>query len=197
MGTPVQDEQVTEDKKRKWTAFNMSLWIGAFLICSGYVLGIAFIWNTTVLEHPRMERLGWWSQTIAAVVAILAAFFVAVQVADLKRSSRTSAFEATASRMQDVARILLAHPKLNQMLRQGKLTAESELLAEMLLDNMDTELLRQEKLPDQWEDSLPTLKVWYRDLFREMPGLRKILDKRGTWYRIELRELRREACPDD
>jgi hypothetical protein len=99
--------------------------------------------------------------------------------------------------MQDVARVLLAHPKLHKMLRQGRLTAESELLAEMLLDNMDTELLRQERLPDPWEDSLPTLKTWYKDLFREMPGLRKTLDKRGTWYRLELHELRREACPDN
>lgn len=180
----------------RWITGNKGLGFWALAVLVGYGVGIAYIWNTTLLEHSRMERLGWWSQSIAAVAAILAAFFVAVQVSDLKRSTATSAFEATATRMQDIARVLLAHPKLYKMLKQGKLTEESELLAETLLDNMDTELLRQEKLPDPWKDEVEALKAWYKDLFREMPGLRQTLDKRGTWYRRELHQLRESAMRD-
>lgn len=95
--------------------------------------------------------------------------------------------------MQDIARVLLANPRLHKMLKHEKLTAESELLAELLLDNMDTELLRQEKLPDPWRDEFESLKAWYEDLFREMPGLRKTLDKRHNWYRRELHQISEAA----
>lgn len=187
------------DKVRSWIRWirgNKGLCFWALVVLLVYVAGVVYIWTTFLAEHYRMERLGWWSQSIAAVAAIVAAFFVAAQVADLKRSTRTSAFEATAARMQDIARVLLAHPKLHKLLKQGKLTAESELLAETLLDNMDTELLRQEKLPDPWKDEVEALKAWYKDLFREMPGLRQTLDKRDTWYRRELHQLRESAMRD-
>lgn len=186
------------DATRKWILANLGPVVVVGVVCAIYAAGVGYITLTTIAEHPRMERLGWWSQTIATVIAILAAFFVAVQVGDIKRAGRTAAFEATAARMQDIARLLLAHPEYHLELRLGgRLSVEAELLAESLLDNIDTELLRQRVLPDHWEDALPTLEIWYKDLFREMPGLRQTLDKRKTWYSDEIYVIREAAEHSD
>jgi hypothetical protein len=73
MGIPGRTKRAVQRIGRQIAA-NTVVWIGVFLILHRLRCCIAFIWNTEVSEHPRMERLGWWSQAIAAVVAILAAF---------------------------------------------------------------------------------------------------------------------------
>jgi hypothetical protein len=198
------EECSLEKLKRKteklgcWIRRNIPPLLGIGFVCLIYAMGFGYIFSTTLTEHPRMERLGWWSQTIATLTAILTAFYVAVQVADIKRSSRTEAFESGATRMQDIARVLLAYPEQHQELRQGgQLSVDAEILAESLLDTIDTELLRQKVLPDPWQKELPSFESWYTDLFLELPGLRQTLDKRRTWYGDEIYALKDKATRMD
>jgi hypothetical protein len=134
------------------------------------------------------------SQSLATLIAIATAMYLVQQVADVKRSLRAESFEATATRMQAVARLLLEHPNQHRELRaDSPLTLESEMLAEMILDIIDTDILRRKMFPDTWDKQLPPMEPWYEDMFREMPGLRTILDKRATWYSPELVALRHKA----
>lgn len=182
------------NRQWQWIVAHTYPLLGVVIVAGIYLYGVNHIHNTPNPEHSFLERLGWWSQAAATITAILTAFYVAVQVADIKQANRIQAFEAGAIRMQDVARVLLSHHERYTELRKGDgLSVEAELLAETILDNIDTELLRQAVLPDPWQEKLPPLTTWYEDLFREMPGLRQTLDKRKTWYRPELYELKEEA----
>lgn len=159
-----------------------------------YVLGLIPVLDLKDQTSSPLERFGWMSQSLATLIALATAMYLVQQVADLKRSLRAESFEATATRMQAVARLLLERHEEHQQLRtDAPLTLKTEMLAEMILDIIDTEILRRNKFPDKWDEELPSLEPWYTDMFREMPGLRATLDKRPTWYSPELRKLRRDA----
>jgi hypothetical protein len=62
-------------------------------------------------------------------------------------------------------------------------------LAEVVLDVMDTELLRKATLYDNWTRSLPSLEPWFKDLLRERPGVRDVLTARRAWYSAQLWDM--------
>lgn len=138
---------------------------------------------------------GWaaFSQIAATIVAIGSMVVVIQQLADIRKSLRAEAFEATATRIIEITRLLLDHGEAAEELAvaQPKYSAQAGFLAEAILDLIDTELLRISVLADDWQSQLPSLREYFADLIVELPGLDATLTHRSTWYSDDLRELRR------
>lgn len=167
--------------------------LGAVLVLL-VVPGITYAVVADHPDHPLLERFAWLATIISIVVVIASILFVGQQIVDIRRSLRAAAFEATAVRIANITNQMLTYAAEYEALRIGPpKDAKAELLAETVLDAMDTELLRASVFPDRWERRLPSLEPWFKDLFTEMPGLCHVLDKRPSWYREELKSIRRAA----
>jgi len=123
--------------------------------------------------------------------AIPSTFVLFVQLADIRRTLRAETFEATAKRLGQITRLGLDYPQAYAQLfeTREKYNTDSLLVAEGILDAIDTELLRRRALPDGLRRRLPALDPYFTDLFRELPGLQRVLELRLAWYSNEIRTL--------
>jgi hypothetical protein len=145
-------------------------------------------------EDSFLEQVNWASQSVVGVIALATAIFVGLQIADVRRSLGSTAFETTASRILEITKLSLDHQdEYSDLCRDKRPTVGASILAEAYLDIIDTELLRRRALPDAWTDELPSLDQWIEDLFIELPGLRYTLIKRQSWYSDELFGIMRRA----
>lgn len=164
----------------------------AVSFCVALFLAVLFGWAGLhdLHQHSVLERFS-WAATVAGVFLVLPSlYFIFVQVRDLSNSARSSAFEATASRIAAISNAVLEHPTAwDELAVAGTPGTEAQALAEVVLDVIDTELLRRGRLADTWSESLPSLGPWFKDLFNERPGLVHVLTKRRGWYSAEIWDL--------
>jgi hypothetical protein len=156
--------------------------------------------------HAAGERLSWSAQVLLCGVALASALFVLPQLRGVSRSFQVQMFDQTAQRMQDLSKLLISCPaelaELSAAYEDDRpaptLSRGGALVAEALLDFMDTELLRASAFPEATK-GLPGFDPWFSDLFREYPGLGATLEKRKSWYSSQLYSqylaLRRPPTP--
>ena len=144
--------------------------------------------SATIPSTAFLERLYYLSQTSLPIIAILAGSMALLELRNSRRMHEYGVFEATATRIVTISRLLLDNQEGYQELKTGDVQTEAgQLLAEGVLDLMDTELLRSTEFVGR--DGIPQLTDYFADLFSELPGLRDALGRRKRWYSDALRLL--------
>ncbi|MBB1515992.1 hypothetical protein H5398_08435 [Tessaracoccus sp. MC1679] len=135
-----------------------------------------------------LERLYYLTQISLPIIAVIGGTLALLELQNSRRMREYAQFEATATRIVTISRLLLENQASHRELQVGTVKSEAgQLLAEGILDLIDTELLRSKEFMGR--KGLPQLSDYFADLFTELPGLRSALDRRHRWYSDELRLL--------
>jgi hypothetical protein len=144
---------------------------------------------------PALEQWYWVSQITLSIILTVSAVAAVVQIVGLRRTLLSQGFEEDAGRIRRLSDLMLNYPReLNELgtyNTSGKqLSTSACVLAEAILDELDTVLLRKGTFEKRWgARNLPDLRLWMRDMMAEYPGLMWCLQRRREWYTGGLRDL--------
>lgn len=161
----------------------IGLLVGLLITLGGVYLASADKPSTELLE-----RLYYLTQISLPSIAIVGGALALLELQNSRRMREYGQFEATATRIVTISRLLLENQEEHRELQVGSVKSEAgQLLAEGILDLMDTELLRSKEFIGR--KGIPQLTDYFADLFTELPGLRSALARRKRWYSDEIRLL--------
>lgn len=161
----------------------MAVSVTAIVVMTG-VLGF-LVATSSSIDTALLERLYYLSQITLPVIALIGGAMALMELRNSRSVHEYGQFEATAARISSISRLLLEHPEAYKELKTLHPQTDSALLlAESVLDIMDTELLRAKEFSGR--KGVPDLSSYFSDLFCDLPGLGDALRNRSAWYSSEL-----------
>lgn len=147
---------------------------------------------------PVAEKASWIAQVCLVGLGVTSILALIPQIQNVRRGFQVQMFDRTADRMADITKTLIDNISVLDIFRRRDITdpmdidEKSLLICELILDGLDTELLRKSVFADVTK-SLPSIEIWIVDVFREYAMLGRALERRLNWYSADILNLKRRA----